>query len=325
MGTLLLILPLVAAQEAATERPTPTHWVTQHSIVMDGETVDYDAVVGSEILATPDGDPRGEIFYTAYFRTNGAPSAERPIVFSYNGGPGSASFWLHMGIMGPRRVVTPDVGPQGAPPYPLEDNQYTILDAQENELAHLAERKSGLWRFLRRGFLGSHRPLEIAVVDREGSQVMHLQRPFFFVFSSLDVSSGEGRPLGRVARRFGLRQTLVAYGALSALIVTMMGLYQRVVILVFVALRSVQGAAAPILISAAVAPVVAQQHRATLLSLNSLGGRALWGSILLVVAADAGNDVARTLLQYAAISWVLVALIAVTAARVHRRHGPVPI
>ena len=128
-----------------------------------------------------------------------------------------------------------------------------------------------------------------------------------------------------LARRFGVRQTLIAYGALSALIVTMMGLYQHVAILVFVALRSVQGAAAPILISAAVAPVVAQQHRATLLSLNALGGRGLWGSILLVVATDAGNDVARTLLQYAVISWVLVALIAVTAARVHRRHGPVPI
>ena len=128
-----------------------------------------------------------------------------------------------------------------------------------------------------------------------------------------------------LARRFGLRQTLIAYGALSALIVTLMGLYQHVAILAVVVLRSVQGAAAPILISAAVAPVVAQQHRATLLSLNSLGGRGLWGSILLVVSTNAGDDVARTLLQYAAISWVLVALIAVTAARVHRRHGPVPI
>jgi carboxypeptidase C (cathepsin A) len=79
-------------------------------------------------LRGDDGEATAELFYTSYFRTNGRPAAERPLVFAYNGGPGSASFWLHMGIMGPRRVVTPEVGPQGAPPYTLEDNDYTLLD-----------------------------------------------------------------------------------------------------------------------------------------------------------------------------------------------------
>ncbi len=106
----------------------PERWQTSHSIMVGGETVEYDAVVSGTTLTNDHGDPAAELWHTAYFRTNGAPSAQRPIVFSYNGGPGSASFWLHMGIMGPRRVVTPDVGPQGAPPYPLEDNAYTILD-----------------------------------------------------------------------------------------------------------------------------------------------------------------------------------------------------
>ncbi len=126
VAALLLLAPGAAAQDAPALAEA-TRWASHHSIVMAGETVDYEAIVGSEVLSNDDG-PSGEIFYTAYFRTNGAPSAERPIVFSYNGGPGSASFWLHMGIMGPRRVVTPEVGPQGAPPYPLEDNQYTLLD-----------------------------------------------------------------------------------------------------------------------------------------------------------------------------------------------------
>ena len=96
--------------------------------MIGGETVEYDAVVASTTLTNGEGEDSAELFYTAYFRTDGAPSEDRPLVFAYNGGPGSASFWLHMGIMGPRRVVTPGVGPQGAPPYPLEDNAFTVLD-----------------------------------------------------------------------------------------------------------------------------------------------------------------------------------------------------
>ncbi len=126
----LLPFPLPSAlsgQEAAPDSPSP-RWRTSHSIEVGGEMVNYDAVVAGTTLVGADGDAAAELWYTAYFRTNGAPSRERPLVFAYNGGPGSASFWLHMGIMGPRRVVTPEVGPQGAPPYPLEDNAWTILD-----------------------------------------------------------------------------------------------------------------------------------------------------------------------------------------------------
>ena len=115
---------------SATAKPPvpPGRWETSHSIDVAGEKVEYDAVVTGIQLDNDDGAPAAHLWYTAYFRTNGATPQQRPLVFSYNGGPGSASFWLHMGIMGPRRVVTPDVGPQGAPPYPLEDNAWTLLD-----------------------------------------------------------------------------------------------------------------------------------------------------------------------------------------------------
>ena len=116
------------ASTRTTSSPAPGHWKTSHSIDVGGETVEYDAVVTGIQLENDDGAAAAQLWYTAYFRTNGRAPRERPLVFSYNGGPGSASFWLHMGIMGPRRVVTPDVGPQGAPPYPLEDNAWTILD-----------------------------------------------------------------------------------------------------------------------------------------------------------------------------------------------------
>jgi carboxypeptidase C (cathepsin A) len=128
---LVLALPTtLRAQEdpAGSEEPSPQRWESQHSIVVDGETVEYDAVVGSIILRDATEKATGELFYTAYFRTGVANAESRPIVFAYNGGPGSASFWLHMGIMGPRRVVTPNLGQQAPPPYPLEDNRYTLLD-----------------------------------------------------------------------------------------------------------------------------------------------------------------------------------------------------
>lgn len=110
------------------DAPEPAEWRTSHSTTVGGETVEYDAVLGSLILTNDDEEPSGELFYTAYFRTNGAQASSRPLVFAYNGGPGSASFWLHMGIMGPRRVVTPNVGQQAPPPYPVVPNEYTLLD-----------------------------------------------------------------------------------------------------------------------------------------------------------------------------------------------------
>lgn len=126
LATLLMLFvsAAAAAQESEKER---SRWESSHTIQVGGKTVGYDAVVASITLTNDAGEPSGELFYTGYFRTNAAPGP-RPIIFAYNGGPGSASFWLHMGIMGPRRVVTPEVGPQGPPPYPLEDNRYTLLD-----------------------------------------------------------------------------------------------------------------------------------------------------------------------------------------------------
>ena len=118
------------SKKASRPAPEPANWTTSHSIKIGGETVAYDATVGSIILRDDKEEPIGELFYTAYMRTNGK-DGERPLVFSYNGGPGSASFWLHMGIMGPRRVVTPNVGHQAPPPYPVEDNQYSLLDVAD--------------------------------------------------------------------------------------------------------------------------------------------------------------------------------------------------
>ncbi len=71
--------------------PQPAHFESHHSIQMGSETVEYDAVVGSIILRDEEEDATAELFYTAYFRTGVEASSPRPIMFSYNGGPGSGS------------------------------------------------------------------------------------------------------------------------------------------------------------------------------------------------------------------------------------------
>jgi carboxypeptidase C (cathepsin A) len=70
------------------------------------------------------------MFYTAYFKKDAAPGT-RPVMFFYNGGPGSATMWLHMGSFGPRRVVTPDTEHQAAAPYTMVDNAYSLLDVTD--------------------------------------------------------------------------------------------------------------------------------------------------------------------------------------------------
>lgn len=127
------------------------------------------------------------------------------------------------------------------------------------------------------------------------------------------VGSFAARFSAPLADRFGIVATLIGLGAVSAAIVTGMWWTTSAVMLLIVVFRSVQGAAAPVLISAAVAPRTLRQHRATLLSLNSLAGRLGWGGILLVVSTDAGDDVTATLGTFAWLSWAMIAVLIATS------------
>lgn len=136
------------------------------------------------------------------------------------------------------------------------------------------------------------------------------------------VGAAFARSSPRLARRFGVRSFLVGLSVLSAFIVTAMASSTHLVILIVVAFRSAQGAAAPIVISTVVASSVAAQHRATLLSLNSLAGRLSYGGLLVILSADASAEIASTLRTLAVISWLLVALIVTTGIAMTRRFGP---
>ncbi len=132
------------------------------------------------------------------------------------------------------------------------------------------------------------------------------------------VGAGAARSSAPLGERFGTVATLIGFAALSAVIVTGMALWAHWLVIGLVIFRSAQGAAAPVLISAAVAPRTEQHHRATFLSINSLAGRLGYGLVLLVVAGDAGDDVQPVLAWFSTISWVMVAVLLVSAAVVAR-------
>jgi carboxypeptidase C (cathepsin A) len=102
-----------------------------NTVTIAGERVTYIAETGMLPLLKPDGTSRASIFYTAYTRTDGADKAKRPVTFCFNGGPGSASLWLHLGALGPRRVKMNEDGSMPAPPFALVDNEFSILHASD--------------------------------------------------------------------------------------------------------------------------------------------------------------------------------------------------
>ena len=91
---------------------------TQHIVVINNEEIAYTATTGTLLLKDNLGnEPKASIFFVAYTRDDVEDVNQRPITFSFNGGPGSSSVWLHMGVLGPRRVLMDDEGNPLPPPY----------------------------------------------------------------------------------------------------------------------------------------------------------------------------------------------------------------
>ncbi|HEX7150627.1 MAG TPA: peptidase S10 [Thermoanaerobaculia bacterium] len=129
------LLPLVAfAQEKTAppkETPKDNISTTQHTMRFGGETINYTARAGTIVMKDEEGTPRASFFFVSYTK-DGVDPAKRPVTFTFNGGPGSSSVWLHMGAFGPKRLAYKDAAGQAAqPPYQLVDNEATILDATD--------------------------------------------------------------------------------------------------------------------------------------------------------------------------------------------------
>ncbi|GAA5143612.1 peptidase S10 [Prosthecobacter algae] len=101
---------------------------TDHSLVINGQKVDFTATAGMLSLKDAEGKVTADIFYIAYTKKDVADPASRPLTFSFNGGPGSSSVWMHLGLLGPKRVKLRDDGFAVPPPYQLVENEFSLLD-----------------------------------------------------------------------------------------------------------------------------------------------------------------------------------------------------
>ena len=104
--------------------------VTHHQIALDGKVLKYTATTGRLPLKRGDGKIEGEMFFVAY-TLDGQDAEKRPLTFAFNGGPGSATVWLHMGALGPRRVGLRPDGLLPPAPYHIADNPHTLLDKSD--------------------------------------------------------------------------------------------------------------------------------------------------------------------------------------------------
>ena len=135
----------VNGKAAAENKSVPTDQLvsTQHTITLAGQEIRYTVTVGTIILkeeAEKTGEKAGEaegekpkasVFFIAYTRDDVPDKTQRPLTFSFNGGPGSSSVWLHLGLLGPRRVVMQEDGGLPPPPFRLTDNEFSLLDVTD--------------------------------------------------------------------------------------------------------------------------------------------------------------------------------------------------
>ena len=108
--------------------PKAEQSVTHHKIIIGGVTIPYTATAGTLIVRNGKDLPYASIGYFSYIINDVNDQSRRPITFAYNGGPGSSSVWLHMGALGPRRIVTNDTAYIPPPPFKIVDNEYSILN-----------------------------------------------------------------------------------------------------------------------------------------------------------------------------------------------------
>ncbi|MFX0050481.1 MAG: S10 family peptidase [Candidatus Hermodarchaeota archaeon] len=108
---------------------------TNHTVTIKGEKISYTAKVGTILIKEEEEkkEPQAKatVFFIAYSRDEIEEVDKRPITFSFNGGPGSSSVWLHLGILGPRRVIAENNAQPVPPPYKLINNEFSLLDVTD--------------------------------------------------------------------------------------------------------------------------------------------------------------------------------------------------
>src|SRR5207247_3663519 len=103
---------------------------TQHAVPLDGRDIRYTATAGTLPIRLDDGKVAARMFFVAYTK-DGEDEKTRPVSFLYNGGPGAATIWLHMGSFAPQHVQMANEGFQPPPPYKLVENENSLIDASD--------------------------------------------------------------------------------------------------------------------------------------------------------------------------------------------------
>jgi carboxypeptidase C (cathepsin A) len=116
--------------DASIPIPPETTSVTKHDLTVGGQAIHYTATAGNLLIRDDQDKANGSIFYVAYTQ-DGVDAKNRPVTFFYNGGPGAATIWLHMGSFGPIRVVTQSPDATGPAPFEWVQNQYSLLDKSD--------------------------------------------------------------------------------------------------------------------------------------------------------------------------------------------------
>lgn len=133
LSLVMYLLPVIVISQTPTLLPKENldvfHLsVTKQQIKIGTQVISYTATAGYMPVKDENDSIKARLFFVAYTKDGESDPSKRPIMFAYNGGPGSASLWLHMGALGPKRVVMTDEGATLPPPYQYTDNEYTWLD-----------------------------------------------------------------------------------------------------------------------------------------------------------------------------------------------------
>ena len=157
--------PEIRQDSAATDYKKEQKSITEGTVTVEGKTIDYEAIAGTLVLKNNDDVPTMNMFYTAYFKKGGDPS-KRPLTFIYNGGPGSATLWLHMGAWGPQRVFINDTQRTKAPYYTV-NNDYSLLDA--SDLVFIDAPGTGFGKLITKEMGGAGTPEQFYGIDQDGN------------------------------------------------------------------------------------------------------------------------------------------------------------
>ena len=152
-------------QDSINNYKKPQKAVTHSSVTVEGKRISYEAVTGTLVLKDNNDTPTISMSYDAYFKDDEKDVSQRPITFIYNGGPGSATIWLHMGAFGPQRVYLDDVSRTKAP-YKTVNNDYSLLDA--SDLVFIDAPGTGFGEIITKKMGGAGDPKDFYGIDQDG-------------------------------------------------------------------------------------------------------------------------------------------------------------